>query len=147
MEAVLQAGPRLDKVVQDLLRQVGQRTLQMVYAAVETQLVAQAQAAGGYVERRPTVVFKTVFGPIEICSPYLRTADSSRGWRPLKEAMGVVGNRWSEAVERALVDFGSERSFARAAQQFAEHYGWEPGPSAVLRATEAVAVDAERFLV
>jgi hypothetical protein len=39
--------------------------------------------------------------------------------------MGVEGNRYSEAVERALVDFGSEKSFERAARQFQEHYGWD----------------------
>jgi hypothetical protein len=60
--------------------------------------------------------------------------------------MGVVGNGYSEAAERALADFGSEKSFGRAAQQFQEHYGWEIDRGTVLRRTEAVAKDSEQYL-
>ena len=60
--------------------------------------------------------------------------------------MGVEGNRYSEAVERALVDFGSEKSFERAARQFREHYGWDVERGTVLRRTESVALLSQGYV-
>jgi hypothetical protein len=48
----------------------------------------------------------------------------------------------SKAVERALADFGSEKSFERAANQFKEHYKWEISKSTVQRVTERIAKKA-----
>ena len=41
----------------------------------------------------------------------------------------------SRRLDRVLTDFGSEHSFARAAHSVLEHYGFEPGASAVRAAT------------
>ncbi len=55
----------------------------------------------------------------------------------------MVGRRYSDA---ALTDFGIEKSFGRAAKQFAEHYGWDVGRTTVLRLTEGLGEQAERFV-
>jgi hypothetical protein len=49
-------------------------------------------------------------------------------------------------VQRALVDFGAEESFAAAARRFAEHYGTEVERTAILRLVESHGERAERFV-
>jgi hypothetical protein len=55
--------------------------------------------------------------------------------RPLPERLGVTPRGRSRRLERVLTDFGSEHSFARAAQSVREHYGFEIGASMVRTAT------------
>jgi hypothetical protein len=54
--------------------------------------------------------------------------------RPLPQRLGVTSRGRSKRLQRALTDFGSEQSFARASASVLEHYGFEMGASAV-RAT------------
>ena len=54
--------------------------------------------------------------------------------RPLPKRLGVTSRGQSRRLQRVLTDFGSEHSFAQAAQSVKEHYGFELGASAV-RAT------------
>lgn len=61
--------------------------------------------------------------------------DSQSYLRPLPKRLGVVPRGRSRRLERALTDFGCEHSFARAAQSFREHYGFEIGASAVRQTT------------
>jgi hypothetical protein len=61
--------------------------------------------------------------------------DSKSYLRPLPRRLGVVPQGRSRRLERALTDFGCEHSFARAAQSFREHYGFEIGASAVRQTT------------
>ena len=65
----------------------------------------------------------------------------------MKEIMGIEGNGYSEAVQRALVDFGSEKSFERASWQFCEYYKWDVGWGTILNHTERVARDADDYVV
>jgi hypothetical protein len=58
----------------------------------------------------------------------------------------VEGEQYSEAVQRALVDFGSEKSFARAAVSFEEHYGWQVGRTTLRHQTLQAAQDAASYL-
>jgi hypothetical protein len=109
-------------------------------------LVAQYQEVGWWIERHPRVSFKPLFGVVEVKSPYLWKPGEGKGLRPMKEVMGVAGGGRSVGVERALVDFGSEKAFDRAAKQFLEHYGFEVGRGTVLRHTEACAEEAERYV-
>ncbi len=51
--------------------------------------------------------------------------------RPFCERAGVSPRGRSRRLQRALVDFGSEESFARAAQRVHEHYGLEVTATAV----------------
>ena len=146
LEDVIAEGANLDRILQRLLSKIGWGVLSQVYEAISSQLTQEYQAAGWKIERHPTVEFKTLFGVIEIKSPYLMHPQNAGGVRPMKEVMGVEGHRYSDAMDRALVDFGSEKSFERAARQFEEHYGWPVHRGTVLRRTEAVAEQAQQYV-
>ena len=153
-DAILAATPELnddalevDREVRDLLRQVGLGTMRQVLRARAEQATKQAQAASGLgVERRSTVKVVSVFGAVEIESPYLWEPGCGRGLRPVATVLGLTHGRRSLATERALTDFGAEESFGQAAKRFAEHYGWEVGRTTILRLVEGHAVDAEAYV-
>jgi len=90
------------------------------------------------------ITFNTIFGKIEINSPYLWIQGTSS--KPLIDEMKITHQSRSEAVNRALVDFGIEDSFARAAARFKEHYHYDIGASAAARSTKNTAVKAMTFL-
>ena len=146
MEEALSYGAGLDRSVQDLTHAIGQDTLTLVYASISSHLTEQRQQEGWQIEHHSTVIFKTLFGPVVVDSPYLQKSGEAGGVRPMRQVMGVEGNRYSEAVERALVDFGSEKSFERAARQFREHYGWDVERGTVLRRTESVALSSQQYI-
>jgi hypothetical protein len=144
--ALLAQGLRLDALVRDILRAVGLALLGALYQGLCTHLVQHATARGLSVQSRPMVRFKTLFGEVEIESPYLRSAQSGESARPMKDILGVEGEQYSEAVQRALVDFGSEKSFARAAVSFHEHYGWEVGRTTLRNRSLDAAREAETYI-
>ena len=51
--------------------------------------------------------------------------------RPLPKRLGVTPRGRSRRLERVLTDFGSEHSFARAADRVQEHHGFEIGATAL----------------
>jgi hypothetical protein len=61
--------------------------------------------------------------------------------------MNISHQGRSEAVNRALSDFGIEDSFASAAARFKEHYHYEIGPSAAGRSTKNTALQAVDYIV
>ena len=147
MEEVMTTGIELDQLVQTMVRAIGHASLEQIYAGVNEHLSAAYQSSPEWrLERRPVVQFKTLFGPVSVESPYWSATTGSGGVRPMKTVMGVEGNRYSEAVERALTDFGIEKSFERAAHQFEEHYGWSVERGTVLRHTKVVAGMAQQYL-
>ena len=97
------------------------------------------------IHKNPTIVFNTLFGKLEISSPYLWCPgkDSSK---PLIDDMKICHHGRSEAVNRALSDFGIEESFASAAARFKEHYHYEIGPSAAGRSTKTTALQAMDYI-
>ncbi len=60
--------------------------------------------------------------------------------------MNISHQGRSEAVNRALSDFGIEDSFASAAARFKEHYHYEIGPSAAGRSTKNTALQAVDYI-
>lgn len=60
--------------------------------------------------------------------------------------MHITHHGRSDAVIRALADFGSEDSFGLAAQRFAEHYHYTLHSSTVSRVTKQVAADALTYV-
>jgi hypothetical protein len=72
--------------------------------------------------------------------------DTKSYLRPLPKRLGVVPRGRSRRLERVLTDFGCEHSFARAAQSFREHYGFEIGASAVRQTTLEQAQRAQQEL-
>jgi len=119
---LLAHGLRLDALVRDVLRAVALTVLRALYQGLWAYLVEQATAHGLTVQSRPIVRFKTLFGEVEMESPYLRSSQSGESARPMQDVLGVEGEQYSEAVQRARVDFGIEKSYARAALSFHEHY-------------------------
>ena len=143
---LLEQGLRLDALVRDILRAVGLAVLSALYQGLCAHLVEQATKRGLTVQNRPRVRFKTLFGEVEIESPYLRSSQSGASARPMKDLLGVEGEQDSEAVQRALVDFGIEKSYARAALSFQEHYGWEIGRTTLRNRTLQAAQEAETYV-
>jgi hypothetical protein len=144
--ALLQQGLRLDALVRDVLRAVALALLSALYQGLCSYLVEQATARGLIVQTRPIVRFKTLYGEVEVESPYLRSPQSGESARPMKDILGVEGEQYSETVQRALVDFGSEKSFARAVMNFEEHYGWQVGRTTLRHQTLQAAQDATSYL-
>jgi hypothetical protein len=68
------------------------------------------------------------------------------GAKPLKNIMHITHHGRSEAVTRALTDFGSEESFGHAATRFAEHYHYALHSSTVSRVTKQVAEEAFAYV-
>jgi hypothetical protein len=153
-KAILAATPGLtpealeaDEMVRDLLRQVGLETMRRVLQGRARQATQQDQAATGLgVERRPTVTVVSIFGPVEVESPYLWEPGCAEGRRPVATLLGLTHGRRSRATERALTDFGAEESFGQAAKRFAEHYGWQVGRTTILRLVESHAREAEAYV-
>lgn len=96
------------------------------------------------IHRNPTIEFNTIFGKIEIRSPYLWGCGS--GCKPLVDQMSITHQGRSETVKRALSDFGIEFSFAVAAKRFKEHYHFDLSPSAVSRSTKKIAHEAMDYI-
>jgi len=66
--------------------------------------------------------------------------------KPLMDEMKITHQSRSEAVNRALNDFGIEDSFARAAVRFKEHYHYDIGSSATARSTKKTAQQAMEYV-
>jgi hypothetical protein len=60
--------------------------------------------------------------------------------------MNITHQGRSEAVNRALSDFGIEDSFAMAAMRFKEHYHYDIGSSAAARSTKEAAQQAMEYV-
>ena len=90
------------------------------------------------------ISFNTLFGPIQLTSPYLW--NPGEGSTPLCESLHLRHCGRSEAVNRALGDFGSEESFGQAATRFQEHYKYDLHASTVSRVTKQIADEALEYV-
>jgi len=136
----------VDKLVMDLVRCIGGAACSEVVGGLATEAVEAAKSRGLTPQTRKRIKVTTIFGVIEVASPHLRNKATKESARPVKDALGFHGGMRTPAVERALVDFGAEESFALAAQRFEEHYGHEVGRTSVLRVVESVAEEAEIYV-
>lgn len=144
--AMKAAGRDLDSVVLDAVREVGRGVVKAGLERISGDLVEEGKTRGLVTQRAPTIRYYCIFGPIVLASPYMWCAVDRFGWRPLSERHGVKNGGRSERVERALADFGSDRSFAQAARGFEEHYGWAVGRTTVRAVTQRQADAAEVFV-
>ena len=78
--------------------------------------------------------------------PYLRCAKGHHSQWPFQELTGLKCRGKSRALQRALTDFGAEKSFAQASKQLWEHYGVELHPSSVRQVVEQQAQRAEVYV-
>ena len=137
-------GRLCDAEVAEWLRQLGLQTVQYMIETTVVEAVVQHQAAGLSLKRAPIIRSNTIFGPVRLDSPYLWHAEYGSA-KPLHE-LGVTRDGRSEAVERALSDCGSECSFERAADRFAEHYHYPLSPSTADRVTKQAGQAAQDYL-
>jgi hypothetical protein len=118
----------------------------MLLAWLGAQVTQEAKTNGLIVHRRKLVKYKSLFGEIEIESPYLWNKNTQKGARPVKDQLGIEHGDRSVAVQRALADFGAEESFEQAAKRFEEHYGWGIDRATVRRDVEHTAQKAESYV-
>lgn len=119
-------GPTFDTALQSVLREAGRRALSVALSATDEALSAAAREDGWRVERRPVVEVMTVLGAVSTRSTYLcHSSKKGSGLRPMLEQFGIRGKRCTRGLERALVDFGAERSFEKASAAVQEHYGFD----------------------
>ena len=87
---------------------------------------------GLIIHRNKEIKFNTIFGKLKIRAPYLwlQGIDSLN---PIIDNMKIYHNGRSEAVNRALSDFGIEESFVTAAIRFKDHYYYDIGLSEELK--------------
>ena len=70
------------------------------------------------IQRRPQIKYTTIFGELEIESPYLWNKKLKKGIRPVAELLGITAGKHSLGLTRALADFGAEESFGQASRRF-----------------------------
>jgi hypothetical protein len=144
--ALLEQGRRLDALVRAILRAVALALLSALSQGLGVHWVQQATARGLTVQRRPIVALKTLFGQVEIASPSLRSAQRGASARPMQDLLGGEGAQYRESVQRALVDCGAEKSFARAAVRFNAPYGGQVGRTPLRHLTFHTAQEAETYV-
>lgn len=66
--------------------------------------------------------------------------------KPVADEMGITHQGRSEAVNRALSDFGIEESFGQAAKRFEEHYKYALNSGTVSRVTKQTAEEALEYV-
>ena len=108
--------------------------------------IKRAKAAGLTVHRCKRIKYLSLFGAIEIPSPYLWDKNMGKGARPVKDQLRIEHGDRSVAVQRALTDFGAEESFGQAAKRFEEHYGWAINRATVRREVEETAQKVQKFV-
>jgi hypothetical protein len=136
----------LDNIINQLLRKIGFMVVSLLLAELARLVTKRAKAAGLTIHRCKRIKYLSLFGAIEIPSPYLWNKNTRIGARPVKEQLRIEHGDLSLAVQRALTDFGAEESFGQAAKRFEEHYGWEINRASVRREVEKIAQKAEKFV-
>ncbi|MCP3956628.1 MAG: hypothetical protein GY719_02125 [bacterium] len=135
-----------DRRVFMVLMTVGLVAMRVILGALGVGYEAELKRDGYTGERRETVPWMTLFGRVDVVSPYLRCAGKRAGARPMRDRLGVVGGGKSTAVERALTDFGIDESFGAAAAKFEEHYGATIHRTTVRRTVLRMARRAPSFI-
>ena len=135
-----------DRELLALLRLAGVLFLERWMTWENRRLVKQAKVDGYVVERSPKIKVLTVMGWVTVVSSYIRRSGDQTGLRPLNTHFGLAGNQSTNAVQRAMTDFGMERSFGDAAAAFEEHYGVAVGATTVQNITERHAHRIQREL-
>ncbi|MFT6398420.1 MAG: hypothetical protein ACJAYU_003178 [Bradymonadia bacterium] len=128
------AGHRLDRLILDLVRAVGRLATEQVLGEFSQ---AHRIESDDYLAGIDEGVFCTVLREISAVLPRSRDRTTRKQRTPLTDLFGVVRDGKSEAVRRALTDFGCERSYGDAVEQFEEHYGIEIGRTSALRLVTA----------
>jgi hypothetical protein len=116
--------------------------MQALLTALVAAVVTPFKARGFTSHRRPAITVGTLFGDLEIDSPYLRHPLTRDNARPVAAELGFTHRCKTLALQRAWADFGAEESFEHAANRFQEHYGWRIHRDAIRRSTLKTAAAA-----
>lgn len=136
----------LDSIVNKLLRRIGFLVVSLVLLELSSQVTQKAKSTGLTIHRAKRVKYLSLFGAIDIPSPYLWNKNTGKGARPVREQLKIEPGQRSVAVQRALSDFGAEESFGQAAKRFKEHYGWAIERATVRREVEKTAQKAQQYV-
>ena len=136
----------IDTDLLSLLRVIGLRVMSMLLTMLITQVTTQAQRPGWKIQRRPTIKYTTIFGELEIESPYLWNKKEKKGIRPVAKGLGITAGKHSLALTRAIADFGAEESFKQASLRFEEHYGFKVEKSKLRREVLKVTYLSKTFV-
>ena len=136
--------------VRNFTRKMGHELIQ-VWAE---RKALQARDQAGYcgcgrrrqVKRRNRIWWETTFGRVEAVEGYLACPEGHGYDRPFQRLTGLSCRGKSEALQRALTDFGAEKSFAQTSEQLREHYGVHVDRSSVRQVVERQAQRAEQFV-
>ena len=137
----------LDAVMFQLMMHIGLAALEKLANRLVSRQVEQCRREGMHIQKSGKPIEPhTKLGTIRVESPYLKNPHTGQTTRPAKDEFGLVGRGKTPALERALADFGSESSYGDAEKRFEEHYGFDIGRTSILRVTNAVGEDAEKYL-
>ncbi len=101
----------LDKIINQLLRRIGWMVVSLLLAELASVVTKKVRATGLTIHRCKQIKYLSLFGAIEIPSPYLWDKNTRKGARPVKDQLRIEHGDRSVAVQRALTDFGAEESF------------------------------------
>ncbi len=126
--------------VMSQLRQLGQELLgqwaREANADTQAQVPTRHPAAIRHGKKK-LLKWQTTFGWIEVVEAHWRQGRRGPLLRPFCDRAGVRPRGSSCRLQRALVDFGAEESFARAAARVREHYGLDVAVARVRQQTLA----------
>ncbi len=118
MEAIATREENLkDKILEidtdllSLLRAIGWQVMSMLLTMLITQVTTQAKKTGGKIQRRPTIKYTTIFGELEIESPYVWNKKLKKGIRPVAEELGITAGKHSRGLTRAKRGLWCRRIF------------------------------------
>ena len=139
-----------EQKVREFTQEIGKNFLQIWAEAKAKQAEKRASlcSCGGKPQRRKykLIWWLTTFGRIEVEASYFLCPRCHKGDCPFQRLTGIRCRGKSKALERALTDFGAEKSFAQASKQLREHYGVEVHPSSVRQVVERQAKRAEELV-
>jgi hypothetical protein len=138
----------IDALTFQLMMAIGLAVINRLFGRLRDKKVQECRDEGMCIwdHKEDTVEWRTLLGTAQINSPYMRDQYTGQSARPMKDIFEVEGKKKTQALKRALSDFGSEDSYEDAESRFEEHYGFHIGRTSILRVTNKVGQQAERYL-
>lgn len=94
----------------------------LVLAELSNQVTLAAKEKDLIIHRAKRIKYSSLFSVVKMLSPYLWNKNTRSGARPVKEQLGIERGDRSVTVQRAICDFGAEKSFGQAAKRFQEYF-------------------------
>ena len=101
----------IDTDLLSLLRAIGARVMSMLLTMLTIQVTNQIKKPGWKIQRRPQIKYTTIFGELEIESPYLCHKKLKKGIRPVAEGLGITAGKHSLGLTRAKRGLWCRRIF------------------------------------